>query len=27
VATENEIRDSVRDGMLPLDAYERHGTF
>ena len=27
VATENEIRDSVRKGMLPLDAYERYGTF
>jgi regulator of RNase E activity RraA len=27
VATENEIRDSVRRGMLPLDAYERYGTF
>ena len=27
VATESEIRDSVRDGMLPLDAYERFGTF
>jgi regulator of RNase E activity RraA len=27
MATENEIRDSVRDGMLPLDAYDRHGTF
>jgi 4-hydroxy-4-methyl-2-oxoglutarate aldolase len=27
VATENEIRDSVRQGMLPLDAYERYGTF
>jgi 4-hydroxy-4-methyl-2-oxoglutarate aldolase len=27
VATENEIRSSVRDGMLPLEAYERYGTF
>jgi regulator of RNase E activity RraA len=27
VATENEIRDSVRSGMLPLEAYERYGTF
>jgi 4-hydroxy-4-methyl-2-oxoglutarate aldolase len=27
VATENEIRDSVRDGMLPLEAYEQYGTF
>jgi 4-hydroxy-4-methyl-2-oxoglutarate aldolase len=27
VATENEIRDSVRHGMLPLEAYERYGTF
>jgi regulator of RNase E activity RraA len=27
VATENEIRDSVRNGMLPLEAYERYGTF
>jgi regulator of RNase E activity RraA len=27
VATENEIRDSVREGMLPLAAYERYGTF
>ncbi|MBV8219990.1 MAG: RraA family protein [Solirubrobacterales bacterium] len=27
VATENEIRDSVRQGLLPLDAYERYGTF
>ena len=27
VATESEIRSSVRDGMLPLEAYERYGTF
>ncbi|HEX5900943.1 MAG TPA: RraA family protein [Solirubrobacteraceae bacterium] len=27
VATESEIRDSVRGGTLPLDAYERYGTF
>lgn len=27
VATESEIRDSVRAGMLPLEAYERYGTF
>jgi 4-hydroxy-4-methyl-2-oxoglutarate aldolase len=27
VATENEIRDSVRNGMLPLAAYEQYGTF
>ena len=27
VATESQIRDSVRQGMLPLDAYERYGTF
>ena len=27
VATENEIREAVRRGMLPLDAYERYGTF
>ncbi len=27
VATENEIRSSVRAGMLPLEAYERYGTF
>jgi len=27
VATENQIRDSVRGGMLPLAAYERFGTF
>ena len=26
-ATENEIRDAVRAGMLPLDAFERFGTF
>ena len=27
VATESEIRSSVREGMLPLAAYERYGTF
>jgi 4-hydroxy-4-methyl-2-oxoglutarate aldolase len=27
VSTENEIRDAVRGGQLPLDAYERYGTF
>jgi regulator of RNase E activity RraA len=27
VSTENDIRDAVRDGMLPLEAYERYGTF
>jgi 4-hydroxy-4-methyl-2-oxoglutarate aldolase len=27
VATESEIRDSVRRGALPLEAYERYGTF
>jgi regulator of RNase E activity RraA len=27
VSTENEIRDAVRDGALPLEAYERYGTF
>jgi regulator of RNase E activity RraA len=27
VATENEIRDAVRAGELPLDAYERYGAF
>jgi regulator of RNase E activity RraA len=27
VATENEIRDAVRDGATPLAAYERFGTF
>jgi 4-hydroxy-4-methyl-2-oxoglutarate aldolase len=26
-ATESEIRSAVRAGMLPLDAYERYGTF
>jgi 4-hydroxy-4-methyl-2-oxoglutarate aldolase len=26
-ATENEIRTAVRDGMPPLEAYERYGTF
>jgi 4-hydroxy-4-methyl-2-oxoglutarate aldolase len=26
VATENEIRESVRRGTLPLEAYERFGT-
>jgi 4-hydroxy-4-methyl-2-oxoglutarate aldolase len=27
VATENEIRESIRRGALPLEAYERYGTF
>src|SRR3954453_15349956 len=27
LVTESEIRDSVRQGMLPLEAYERYGTF
>jgi 4-hydroxy-4-methyl-2-oxoglutarate aldolase len=27
IATENEIRDAVRGGTLPLDAYQRYGTF
>jgi 4-hydroxy-4-methyl-2-oxoglutarate aldolase len=27
VATENEIRESVRQGMLPLEAYQQYGTF
>ena len=27
VATESEIRTAVREGMLPLEAYERYGTF
>jgi 4-hydroxy-4-methyl-2-oxoglutarate aldolase len=27
VATESEIRHAVRDGVLPLDAYDRFGTF
>lgn len=27
VLTENEIRDAVRAGTLPIDAYERYGTF
>ena len=27
VGTESEIRKAVRDGMLPLEAYERYGTF
>ena len=26
-ATESKIRDAVRDGMPPLEAYERYGTF
>jgi 4-hydroxy-4-methyl-2-oxoglutarate aldolase len=27
VATESEIREAVRGGTLPLEAYERFGTF
>jgi 4-hydroxy-4-methyl-2-oxoglutarate aldolase len=27
IGTENAIRDAVRAGMTPLEAYERHGTF
>jgi 4-hydroxy-4-methyl-2-oxoglutarate aldolase len=27
IATEDEIRDAVRGGTLPLAAYERFGTF
>jgi regulator of RNase E activity RraA len=27
VSTENQIRDAVRGGTLPLEAYERYGTF
>ncbi len=27
VGTENLVRDAVRDGMTPLDAYERYGIF
>jgi regulator of RNase E activity RraA len=27
VATESEIRESVRGGTLPVDAYEQYGTF
>lgn len=27
VATENEIRKAVRDGVAPLDAYDRYGVF
>jgi 4-hydroxy-4-methyl-2-oxoglutarate aldolase len=27
IATEDEIRDAVRSGTLPLAAYERFGTF
>ncbi len=27
ISTENQIRDAVRDGALPLEAYERYGTF
>ena len=27
VATESEVRVAVRDGTLPLEAYERFGTF
>jgi regulator of RNase E activity RraA len=26
-ATESEIRLAVRDGLLPLEAFERYGTF
>ena len=26
-STESEIRAAVRDGMAPLEAYERYGTF
>lgn len=26
-ATENEVRDAVRDGMAPLDAYDKYGVF
>jgi 4-hydroxy-4-methyl-2-oxoglutarate aldolase len=26
-AAENQVRDAVRDGVLPLDAYERYGAF
>jgi regulator of RNase E activity RraA len=26
-STESEIRAAVREGMLPLEAYERYGTF
>jgi 4-hydroxy-4-methyl-2-oxoglutarate aldolase len=26
-ATENAVRAAVRDGVLPLAAYERYGTF
>jgi regulator of RNase E activity RraA len=27
ISTENEIRDAVRDGMMPREAYERFETF
>ena len=27
VGTENLVRDAVRDGMTPLEAFERYGTF
>jgi len=27
VATENEIREAVREGVSPLEAYDRYGIF